>query len=180
MKETINVNIAGQAFTMDMDAYKSLTSYLGEISRRLPETDSETLADIEARIAEIFREKVPSPIMVITYGSVQSVIQQIGAPEAFGSAEREANTQDENKAEKQTPTSAKPRLYRSRSCRTIGGVCGGIADYLNVDVSMVRIVAILLIFFAGGSLCLYVIMWIVVPEEPVAQVTTGTSPNNIE
>ena len=55
MKETINVNIAQQAFTMDMDAYSALTSYLDDIGRRLPETDTETLADIEARIAEIFR-----------------------------------------------------------------------------------------------------------------------------
>ena len=44
MKETINVNIAGQAFTMDMDAYSALTSYLDDISRRLPETDTETMA----------------------------------------------------------------------------------------------------------------------------------------
>lgn len=59
MKETINVNIAQQAFTMDMDAYSALTAYLDDISRRLPESDNETLSDIEGRIAEIFREKIP-------------------------------------------------------------------------------------------------------------------------
>lgn len=167
MKETINVNIAGQAFTMDMDAYKSLTSYLGEISRRLPETDNETLADIEARIAEIFREMVPSSMMVITLGIVQSVMQQIGAPETFGKTERPA-TDDEPAAEED---GAKvKRLYRSRSCRTLAGVCGGIADYMNADVSMVRVAAILLILFAGTSFWLYVILWIVVPEEPVRKI----------
>ena len=55
MKETINVNIAQQAFTMDMDAYSTLTSYLDDISRRMPEGDTETMSDIESRIAEIFR-----------------------------------------------------------------------------------------------------------------------------
>ena len=65
MKETINVNIAQQAFTMDMDAYSALNAYLDDISRRLPESDTETMSDIEGRVAEIFREKVPSPMMVI-------------------------------------------------------------------------------------------------------------------
>lgn len=168
MKETINVNIAGQAFTMDMDAYKSLTSYLGNISRRLPETDNETLADIEARVAEIFRERVPSSMMVITLGTVQATIQQIGAPETFGKTERPAVEQED---EAQSACSSAPkRMYRSRSSRTIAGVCGGIADYMNADVSLVRLVAILLLFFAGGSLWLYVILWIILPEEPVRQI----------
>ena len=64
MKETINVNLAQQAFTMDMDAYTTLNRYLDEIACRLPDGDSETMNDIEGRIAEIFREKVPSPMMV--------------------------------------------------------------------------------------------------------------------
>ena len=171
MKETINVNIAGQAFTMDMDAYKSLTSYLDKISRRLPETDNETLADIEARVAEIFRERVPSSMMVITLGTVQSTIQQIGAPETFGKTERPEVGQDA--AEQSAETAAPRRIYRSRSSRTIAGVCGGIADYMNADVSVIRLAAILLIFFAGGSLWLYIILWIIIPEEPVRQINVN-------
>ena len=46
MKETINVNIAQQAFTMDIDAYAALTSYLDDIGRRLPSDDADTLPDI--------------------------------------------------------------------------------------------------------------------------------------
>ncbi|NLI39818.1 MAG: PspC domain-containing protein [Caldisericales bacterium] len=59
------------------------------------------------------------------------------------------------------------RLYRSRKNRVLGGVCGGLADYLNLDVSMVRLVAILVIFFGGLSFLAYIVLWIVVPEEPV-------------
>ena len=81
MKETINVNIAQQAFTMDMDAYSALNAYLDDISRRLPESDTETMSDIEGRVAEIFREKVPSPMMVITYGVVRSTaLPRISVP----------------------------------------------------------------------------------------------------
>lgn len=170
MKETINVNIAGQAFTMDMDAYKSLTSYLGEISRRLPETDNETLADIECRIAEIFREKVPSTMMVITIGTVQSTIQQIGTPETFGKTERVAAEQEPESLESERRDSSRKRLYRSRSCRTLAGVCGGLAEYMGWDVSLVRIATLLLLLGGGSSMLLYIILWIVVPEEPVKQI----------
>ena len=45
MKETINVNIGQQAFTLDVDAYRRLTAYIDDVSQRLPEEDNETLAD---------------------------------------------------------------------------------------------------------------------------------------
>ena len=168
MKETINVNIAQQAFTMDTDAYRRLTAYLEDVSSRLPEGDNETYADIEARVAEIFREKVPVPMMVITIGVVEQTILQIGAPETFGGVGRGAAS--ESAAETEGTKSGKRRLYRSRSCRTIGGVCGGIADYMDADVSMVRLIAILLLFCAGGSLWLYIILMLIVPEEPVRKI----------
>ncbi len=169
MKETINVNIAQQAFTMDMDAYRRLKAYLDDVLRRLPEGDNETYADIEVRVAEIFREKVPTPVMVITIGVVEQTILQLGSPEAFGGVGRSSSASHDDAGsweEGEQPN----RLYRSRSCRAIGGVCGGIAQYMAWDVSMVRIAAILLLLFAGGSLLLYIILWIVIPEEPARRI----------
>ncbi|MGH2455690.1 MAG: PspC domain-containing protein, partial [Candidatus Limnocylindria bacterium] len=59
------------------------------------------------------------------------------------------------------------RLYRSRTDSILGGVAGGVADYLDVDPSIVRIVwAILGIVTGGIFVVLYVVMWIVVPEAP--------------
>ena len=162
MKETINVNIAGQAFTMDMDAYSALTSYLDDIARRMPETDTETLADIEARVAEIFREKVPSPMMVITYGVVRSTMNQIGQPEDFGAANRPLN------AKRNNYDRGERRLYRSRKDRSIAGVCAGVAKYFGLETSMVRIAAILCIFAAGATLWIYLILWAVLPYESEA------------
>lgn len=164
MKETINVNIAQQAFTMDMDAYTTLTAYLDDIGRRLSPTDTETLGDIECRIAEIFREKVPSPMMVITYGVVRSVMSQIGDPELFGEAYRPMSDANGNR---RFPGEGEPRrLYRPRSPRSIAGVCSGIANYFRIDVTLVRIIFIVG-FFAGFSTgLLYAIMWIAVSEEP--------------
>ena len=161
MKETINVNIAGQAFTMDMDAYSALTSYLDDIARRLPETDTETIADIEARIAELFREKVPSPMMVITYGVVRNTMNQIGRPEDFGAANRPLNSSTNGGKQEH-------RLYRSRKDRSIAGVCAGVAKYFSLETSLVRIAALLCIFAAGATLWMYLILWAVIPYEPKA------------
>ena len=58
------------------------------------------------------------------------------------------------------------RLYRSRDDRVLFGVCGGIADWLDLDPSLVRIVFALLVITGGIGFLLYIIMAIVVPEEP--------------
>ena len=56
-------------------------------------------------------------------------------------------------------------LYRSRTDRVLGGVAGGIAQSLNTDSSLIRILFVLLVIFAGGGVLLYLILWIALPEE---------------
>ena len=79
MKETVNVNIGSVAFILDEDAYRVLGSYFDDIRRRLPEGDAETMGDIEARVAEIFRERVASPMRVITLDVVRATMAQMAA-----------------------------------------------------------------------------------------------------
>lgn len=55
------------------------------------------------------------------------------------------------------------RLYRSSQDKQLGGVCGGLAEYLNLDPSLVRIATILLIFVAGTGFLAYLVAWFVVP-----------------
>ena len=163
MKETINVNLAQQAFTMDMDAYTTLNRYLDEIACRLPDGDSETMNDIEGRIAEIFREKVPSPMMVITNGIVLSTMNQLGSPENFGEPVRPLG----EKADPTTVTYDAPKkFYRSRSDRSIAGVCGGVGKYFGIDPTLVRLLAIVGVFLACSTLLLYLIIWVIIPQEP--------------
>lgn len=62
------------------------------------------------------------------------------------------------------------RLYRSKKQRMIAGVCGGIAEYFNIDPVIPRLIAVLvLIGSAGSGLLAYIILWIVVPEAPDVQ-----------
>ncbi len=58
------------------------------------------------------------------------------------------------------------KLYRSRTDKKVCGVCGGLAKYLNTDVTIIRLIVVLLCIFAGGGLLAYIICALVIPEEP--------------
>jgi len=61
------------------------------------------------------------------------------------------------------------RLYRSRKNKMIAGVCGGLAEYFNIDPVIIRIIGIVLLLPGGlPGVVPYVILWIIVPEEPEA------------
>jgi phage shock protein C len=63
------------------------------------------------------------------------------------------------------------RLVRSRRNRMIAGVCGGLAEYVNVDPTVIRLIWALLTVFPGtlpAGLVGYLIAWLIVPEEPTA------------
>lgn len=57
------------------------------------------------------------------------------------------------------------KLYRSKANRKIAGVCGGIAEYLGIDPTIVRLVWVLSIFFGGFGVLAYLITWLVMPEK---------------
>ncbi len=61
----------------------------------------------------------------------------------------------------------KERLLRSRTNRIFGGVAAGLGDYLNIDPIIVRILFVGSIFLSGIGILLYLILWIVVPEENI-------------
>ncbi len=58
------------------------------------------------------------------------------------------------------------KLYRSRTNRQVAGVCGGLAQYFNIDATLIRVLFILLAVLGGSGLVLYLAMWIIVPKEP--------------
>jgi phage shock protein C len=61
-------------------------------------------------------------------------------------------------------TSPRPRLTRSESDRILAGVCGGIAEFLSIDATIVRIVFVLLAVFGGSGIVLYLAAWAIVPR----------------
>jgi len=67
------------------------------------------------------------------------------------------------------------RLYRSRTDRMIGGVAGGLANYLGIDPILSRLIWVALLFTGAGFL-IYIVAWIVIPEAPVGMVEPVASP----
>lgn len=65
------------------------------------------------------------------------------------------------------------KLYRSRTQKMLGGVCGGLGEYLNLDPTVVRLVFILLALAGGPGLLLYVILWVVMPLTPLPAATSA-------
>ena len=57
------------------------------------------------------------------------------------------------------------KLYRSKTDRKLGGVCGGLAEYLGADPTIIRVLFIVLAVFGGAGLIIYLAMWLIVPQE---------------
>lgn len=162
MKKTLNVNIGSVAFTMDEDAYFTLNNYYEDIRSRLYENErGEVMEDIESRTADIFRESMAYPSQVVSLDMVKRAIAIIGNASTFGE-QRYDRGYTPPPAEEERPR----KLYRSRDNSVLGGVCGGLADYLNVDAAVVRILAVLLLFLGGLTFWIYIVLWIALPLEP--------------
>jgi phage shock protein C len=63
------------------------------------------------------------------------------------------------------------KLYRSQNQRMIAGVCGGLAEYFNVDATLMRVLFLLLAVFGGSGIVIYIVMWIIVPDASKAPPT---------
>jgi phage shock protein C len=58
------------------------------------------------------------------------------------------------------------KLYRSRTNRKLAGICGGLAQYFNLDATLMRVLFVVLAVLGGSGLVIYLVMWIIVPNEP--------------
>ena len=163
MNKTVNINLAGTFFHIDEDAYQKLQRYLDAIKRSFTDSQgrSEILADIEARIAELFNERVKHDKQVISSKEVEDVIAIMGQPEDY--LVDDEIFEDEPKAKPLFKASKK--LYRDTSNSYIGGVASGLAHYLGIDSIWVRLIWVLLTFGSAGTFILiYILFWILVPE----------------
>lgn len=59
------------------------------------------------------------------------------------------------------------RLYRSNTDRKVGGVAGGLGEYFKIDPLLIRLLFVILTLAGGGGILIYIVLWIVTPENPV-------------
>lgn len=164
MKKTLSINLKGLVFTIDEDAYEKLQIYLQDINKHFQsEDDIEIISDIETRIAELFTELLNNKRVVVTIEDVDYVIQTLGSPDQFDDDEenKDAETPDNGKKEKQKHK----KFYRDTDNQIFGGVAAGLAAYTGIDVTIIRILFIILTFVSfSWMIVIYIILWVICPS----------------
>ena len=170
MNKTVTANISGVVFHIEADAYEKLHQYLNTIKNYFRDSDGtdEIMADIEARIAELFKEKLGTGRDVITMEHVQQVIEIMGEPEAYMDEESDEEYNSghgsyRNERAQQTSFSSR-KLYRDEDDNVIGGVCSGLGYYFGIDRIWLRIGFLVAVFGFGTGFLLYLILWAIIPK----------------
>lgn len=166
MKKTLTVNLNNIVFHIDDDAYEMLHTYLSEIADHFKSDDEkkEIMNDIEARIAELFTEKLQKNKNVVNLIDVQEIIEIMGKPSQYA----DEDEQDEApKTEKKQHKSR--RFYRDSENAILGGIASGIAAYFGWDVTLIRVILVALVLLSVGNIIpLYIIMWFIAPQAVTA------------
>jgi phage shock protein PspC (stress-responsive transcriptional regulator) len=165
MKKALKINLGGQIFHIDEDAYEKLKIYLETISSHFSniEESKEILNDIESRIAEIFNEKRKDSERVVSIEDVREVIEIMGKPEEI------VDEQEIGSKESWTDSRQRRRLYRDPDNGVIGGVTAGLSAYFNIDLLALRILFVVLLLIGGGTpFFIYLVLWIAVPKATTA------------
>lgn len=169
MKKTLTVNLGGTVFHIDEDAYRLLDNYLSNLKLhfRKQKGAEEIVNDIENRISELFLEKLSAGSQVITLADVEEVITRMGKPEDLGATDEEEHTASTGSTSYAYTT--RRRLFRNPDDKMLGGVMSGLSAYLDWDVTLIRLLALVILICGYGTLVpVYIICWILIPEARTA------------
>lgn len=186
MKKTFPININGNVFYIDEDAYQLLLDYLSQLRATFTgEEGDEIVNDIESRISEHFQERISLGANVIILEDVNRVIETMGRPEEIsGDGDDQPRPADASAPDTeagtdtppdphaktgsdscQTPPPIHKRLYRDIRHKVFGGVLAGLGQYMGWDVTVMRILAVILTVctYFWPCIILYLIAWMVIP-----------------
>ena len=167
MNKTVNINLAGTFFHIDEDAFAKLTRYLDAIRRSFsdPNGQEEIIKDIEARISELFSEKINNTSQVITIKELDEVIAVMGQPEDYMVDEEIFDDTSPDQKSQTRNQSFHKQLFRDTDNKFIAGVSSGLGHYFSVDVIWIRLawIAMVLLGF-GAPILVYIVLWVLIPE----------------
>jgi phage shock protein PspC (stress-responsive transcriptional regulator) len=178
MKKTININLGGQPFIIDEQAYDILHRYFEALKQKFTNESEqkEILSDIEARVAEVFAQQLGKTRAVINEEDVVYIMSLMGKPEDIAGEAESNSTGQDTKGANSSSTSytgpAEKKFFRDPDNKKVGGVISGLAHYFGWgDPTWIRIAivaAIVLSMFAHMGLgvplvIIYIILLIVVP-----------------
>ena len=159
MNKTIQINLAGRSLQIDESAFSTLQDYLERVQSSLKDQEGseEIFQDVEARMAELFEEKLTNGRQVISIDDVTAVIKIMGSPEEYRIG---SDSSDEQEGETIRP---KKRIFRDPDNRIIGGVAGGLGAYFGLDPILFRAVFLILLWTGSGVIA-YLILMLVIPR----------------
>jgi len=181
MRPVISVSLNGRAYQLEDDAHTALADYLDSAARALAGNpdQAEILADLEQAIADKLERCLSPHKTVVVRGEIEQVIREMGPvdsgvgsgaahdgvpPDAAASGSGAAGADAAAATAEQSSAAASKRLYQISDGALISGVCKGIAVYLDVDVTLVRILFVIAAVLTGGLAALvYVVMMFIVP-----------------
>jgi phage shock protein PspC (stress-responsive transcriptional regulator) len=173
MKKVININFQGRVIPIEESAYEILQNYTDSLRKYFAREEGrdEIINDIENRIAELFTEDLKkSQAGCVTEADVAKVINSMGKPEEFDGegVGAESGTSGTAATSSSYTTQDEPRgsLFRNENDKVLGGVCSGLAHYLKMDPTIVRVLfALVTLGGFGSGIPLYIILWIVLPAK---------------
>jgi phage shock protein PspC (stress-responsive transcriptional regulator) len=175
MKRVITASLNRNAFQFEDDAYARLEGWLADASARLqgdPDR-AEILADLEQSVADKCTRRLPTGRTVITLDELVPALQEIGHVEAVDSASSATAVAAGASAEHGATAggaapSASIALQQISQGAWISGVCLGLARSASIDATLVRVIALLLLFVTGGGLILlYGVLMLIIPFAPI-------------
>jgi len=160
MQRVITVSLNRNPYSFEEDANARLAAYLAEALRTLagnPDRD-EILADLEQAIADQCKRRLAPHQSVITLLELQPALDEIGAVQDPGAGPS---------AEKTASTGSRP-LEQVSEGAWISGVCLGLARYLGIDATLLRVIAFILLLISGGSMVfVYLVLVFLLPFAPL-------------
>jgi phage shock protein PspC (stress-responsive transcriptional regulator) len=162
MKRVVTVELNGMSFNFDEDAYDALRAYLRRAEARLAGDPgrAEVIADLERSIAEKCQPFLHAQKDVVTAEELRGVLAQIGVVEGYG---EEAQADDSHRS--YTANDDRP-FVQIREGAMVSGVCNGLAARLGLDVTLIRVIFVVLaIATSGGFVLIYIAMMFLVPYD---------------
>ncbi len=162
MQKVTSVNLNGNAYQLEEDAYAILQTYLAQAREKLSDNPDQTeiMQDFEQAIAEKCEQLVHKHKNVVSHEEMKKIIASMGPVQSEAKEEPTAH-----KAETPHDEDAPKRLYTLKEGAVLGGVCKGLAAYFNIDVTIVRLLFVVLAFATSGFwILIYFIAMLVVPE----------------
>ena len=161
MQKVITINLNGNAYQIDEDGYAALVAYLEGARRSLKDNPdlAEIIADLEQAIADKCRNFLGPHKTVVTAAEVDQIIREMGPVDGSGGAGPQSATGDEARSAGASAAAAGTgagrgaprRLYLIHEGAMLAGVCNGLAAYLHLDVTLVRIAFLLLALITRGG-----------------------------